>query len=287
MLPKKRHNLFFSATMPAEIQKLASNILFKPKTVEVTPPASTVDRIEQSVMYVEKKDKINLLIHLLKKHKKHKTLVFVEMKHVANRVTEKLEANGILAAAIHGNKTQNARQKAIQDFTNDKIKVLVATDIASRGIDIDGITHVINFELSNIAESYVHRIGRTARAGAEGIAISLVTADEKSYLANVEKTTDQKIKVDRDQPYHSDIAETAEVVKVGRAKKKIETQRKAEARKTFRKNGPSKGKSGNKKKKSGGKKNTQKNAPKKSGSANKKKSKRFFKGKPKARAGNT
>jgi len=230
LLPKNRHNLFFSATMPPEIKSLADNILVEPKTVEVTPPATTVARISQRVMFVDKKDKINLLIHLLKNKKDQKTLVFVEMKHVANRVTEKLEASGIHAVAIHGNKTQGARQRAIQDFTNDKVRVMVATDIASRGIDIDGITHVINFELSNIAESYVHRIGRTARAGADGEAISLVTADEKSYLANVEKVTQQTIPVDKEQPYHSQVAADSQVVKVGKAKKKIENQRKSQGR---------------------------------------------------------
>lgn len=230
LLPKKRHNLFFSATMPSEIEKLANSILVNPKTVEVSPPATTVEKIQQSVMYVEKKNKVDLLVHLLKENKDQKTLIFVEMKHVANRVTEKLEKNGIRAVAIHGNKSQNARQQAIKDFTNNKVKVMVATDIASRGIDIDGITHVINYELSNLAESYVHRIGRTARAGTEGVAISLVTADEKSYLKNVEKTTDQEIPVDSDQPFHSLEAERAAVVKVGKAKRKIESDRKKDGR---------------------------------------------------------
>ena len=257
MLPKKRHNLFFSATMPPEIQKLANNILNSPKTVEVTPPATTVKRIKQSVMYVDKKDKPNLLIHLLKDKKKQKTLVFVEMKYLANRITEKLEKNGVPAVAIHGNKSQNARQLAIKNFAENKVGVLVATDIASRGIDIDGITHVINYELSNIAESYVHRIGRTARAGAEGAAITLVTADEKSYLANVEKTTDQTIPVDTDHPYHSAEAQNAAIVKVGKAKRKLENERKKEGRKPLRKNSKASSKktSGKKKKtKSFGKK---------------------------------
>jgi len=230
MLPKKRHNLFFSATMPNEIQKLASNILENPKTIEVTPPATTVKMISQSVMYVDKPNKIPLLIHLLESFKNHKTLVFVEMKHVANKVAKKLETAGISSSAIHGNKSQNARQKAIQDFANGDVDVLVATDIASRGIDIDGITHVINYELSNIAESYVHRIGRTARAGAKGSAISLVTDDEKSYLVNVERTTKQTIDVDEDHPFHSKKAQDAIVTKVGKAKKKIESQRKSEGR---------------------------------------------------------
>ncbi len=248
MLPKKRHNLFYSATMPPEIQALANTILVNPKTVKVTPPATTVKRIAQSVMYVDKKDKIDLLVHLLKDKKDQKTLVFVEMKHVANRLTEKLEKSGIPAVAIHGNKTQSARQRAIQDFTNDKVKVMVATDIASRGIDIDGITHVINFQLSNVAESYVHRIGRTARAGADGAAISLVTGDEKSYLANIEQTTNQAIPVDSDQPFHSVEAERAAIVKVGKAKKKIEGERKSEGRKAFAK----RGKPGNRSKKKTG-----------------------------------
>jgi ATP-dependent RNA helicase RhlE len=226
MLPAKRHNLFFSATMPNEIQVLANTILRNPKKVEVTPPATTVKLIEQSVMYVTKADKLDLLVHLLQKQDFVKTLVFVEMKHIADRVTEKLLSSGVSAVAIHGNKSQGARQRAIQDFTEGKAKVLVATDIASRGIDIDGITHVVNYELSNIAESYVHRIGRTARAGAAGAAVSLVTGDEKSYLANIERTTKHLITVNADQPYHSDIAFRAQITSVGKAKAKIEGQRK-------------------------------------------------------------
>lgn len=225
LLPAKRHNLFFSATMPTEIQTLANTILRDPRKVEVTPPATTVKRIHQSVMFVEKKDKMDLLVHLLKNKRQQKTLVFVEMKHVADRVAEKLLKNGISSTAIHGNKSQGARQRAIQDFTHDRVNVLVATDIASRGIDIDGITHVINYELSNIAESYVHRIGRTARAGADGDAISLVTGEERSYLANVERTTKHKIEVVTNQPYHSESAARASVISVGKAKAQIEGQR--------------------------------------------------------------
>lgn len=225
LLPPKRHNLFFSATMPPEIQTLAHTILKNPKKVEVTPPSTTVERIHQTVMFCEKKDKLDLLVHLLKQKNQKKTLVFVEMKHVANRVAEKLEKNGISSAAIHGNKSQGARQRAIQDFTNDRVRVLVATDIASRGIDIDGITHVINYELSNIPESYVHRIGRTARAGADGSAISLVTAEEKSYLNAIEKQTRQKIEVVKEQPYHSEAAASAGVMSVGKAKAMIEGAR--------------------------------------------------------------
>lgn len=206
LLPPKRHSLFFSATMPPEIQALANTILKNPKTVEVTPPSTTVKRIHQTVMYVDKKDKINLLVHVLKTKGLKKSLVFVEMKHIANKITENLIKNGITAVAIHGNKTQGARQRAIKDFSTDKVRVLVATDIASRGIDIDGITHVINYELPNVAENYVHRIGRTARAGADGSAISLVTDEEKSYLTNIERTTKHKVEVVIDQPYHSEAA---------------------------------------------------------------------------------
>ncbi len=288
LLPKKRHNLFFSATMPTEIEKLANTILQNPKTVEVTPPATTVSRIDQSVMYVDKKDKLNLLIHLLQGQKKQKTLVFVEMKYVANRVTEKLEKNGIRAVAIHGNKSQNARQQAIKDFTDGKVGVMVATDIASRGIDIDGITHIINYELSNVAESYVHRIGRTARAGADGAAISLVTADEKSYLVNIEKTTDQEIPVDIDQPYHCEEARQATTVKVGKAKRKLENERKQEGRKTFRKNTKKSG--GKKKSGPGGKKRRFSGKPKKrtdseSGQSNKKKASGSGRSKKKTNSG--
>ena len=237
LLPAKRHNLFFSATMPPEIQTLANTILRNPKKVEVTPPATTVKRIKQSVMFVEKKDKLNLLVHLLKNKDLNKVLVFVEMKHVANKVAEKLEKNGIPSAAIHGNKSQGARQRALEDFTQDRVRVLVATDIASRGIDVDGITHVINFELSNVPENYVHRIGRTARAGTDGDAISLCTAEEKSYLSAIEKTTRHKIDVDTDQPFHSDAAERASVMSVGRAKAQIEGQREGPPRRNYARGG--------------------------------------------------
>lgn len=222
LLPQKRHNLFFSATMPKEIQALAGSILNNPKKIEVTPPATTVEKIKQSVMFVEKKDKPNLLVHLLKDNNLYKVIVFVEMKHHANKVVDKLEANKITAAAIHGNKSQGARQRALQDFEKDHVRVLVATDIASRGIDVDGITHVINFELPNLPESYVHRIGRTARAGASGEAISFCTGDERSYLYAIQKTTQAQIDVNKDHPYHSEDAARAAVMSPGKAKAKIE-----------------------------------------------------------------
>lgn len=225
LLPAERHNLFFSATMPQEIQSLAHSFLKNPKRVEVTPPATTVKRIKQSVMFVDKKEKMNLLVHLLKNNDLYKVLVFVEMKHFADKVVDKLLINKISAAAIHGNKSQGARQRALEDFTKDKIRVLVATDIASRGIDIDGITHVINFELPNVAENYVHRIGRTARAGTDGDAISLCTAEEKSYLFAIEKTTRHKIDVITDQPYHSEVAARAAVTTASNARSQLKRGR--------------------------------------------------------------
>lgn len=227
LLPAKRHNLFFSATMPHEIQKLAHSILVNPKKVEVTPPSTTVERIKQSMMFVDKKDKLDLLAHLLKNNLLYKVIVFVEMKHIANKVAEKLEKNKISSAAIHGNKSQTARQKAIEDFSKDKIRVLVATDIASRGIDIDGITHVINFELPNVPETYVHRIGRTARAGAEGEAISFCAADEKFFLLAIEKETRQKIPVVTDHPYHSDAVAKGPVFSPHREREAARSARKS------------------------------------------------------------
>ena len=225
LLPPQRHNLFFSATMPPEIRRLSESILKEPKKIEVTPAATTVEKIEQSALFVDKKDKMPLLLHLLQKEEFAKVLVFVEMKHVANRVVEKLLAHRISAAAIHGNKSQNARQKALRDFEEGNAQVLVATDIASRGIDIDGITHVINLELSHLPESYVHRIGRTARAGASGKALSFCTAEEKSYLYAIEKVTRQKINVDTDHPFHSESAAQSSVMSLGKAKAQIEGRR--------------------------------------------------------------
>jgi ATP-dependent RNA helicase RhlE len=225
LLPKERHNLFFSATMPREIASLAQEILRQPQIVEVTPPATTVERIEQSVLYVDKKDKMNLLVHYINQQKDPRVLVFVEMKHMANKVVEKLLMNRISAAAIHGNKSQNARQKALEDFASGRVRALVATDIASRGIDIDGITHVINFELSHMVESYVHRIGRTARAGKDGQAVTFCDADEKSYLKAIEKETRQEIPVNLDHHYHCAEAMDAPVLSLSRAKAMKEKER--------------------------------------------------------------
>jgi ATP-dependent RNA helicase RhlE len=222
LLPKKRHNLFFSATMPKDVQELATRILHDPKKVEVTPQATTAEKIEQRVMFVDKSKKLDLLLHLLEDNEYFKVLVFMQMKHGANRIVDKLTKAGIPSAGIHGNKSQGARQKALEDFRNHKIRVLVATDIAARGLDIDGITHVINFELPHLPDSYVHRIGRTARAGAEGKSIAFCTAEEKSFLYAIEKTTRQQIKVIANHPYHSGEAEKAPVTSVGKAKAMIE-----------------------------------------------------------------
>lgn len=237
LLPQRRHNLFFSATMPHEIQKLAETILVRPHKVEVTPVATTAEKVDQKVMFVEKKDKLDLLVHLLKDNNLYKVLVFVAMKHGANRVVDKLEKNRITAAAIHGDKSQNARQRALEDFRNEKVRVLVATDIAARGIDIDGITHVINLEMPHIPENYVHRIGRTARAGADGIAISFATAEEKSFLYAIEKTTRQPVELIKDQPYHSEEIEKAPVMSPGKAKAALESQRKENRARNGRRGG--------------------------------------------------
>jgi ATP-dependent RNA helicase RhlE len=187
LLPERRQTLFFSATMPPIIMKLAQTILKNPKKVEVTPVSSTAEKIEQSVYFVEKNDKIHLLMHLLKNPKMDSVLVFTRTKHGADRVVKALARTNIGALAIHGNKSQNARQTALNNFKTRKTRVLVATDIAARGIDVDDLAFVINYELPNIPETYVHRIGRTGRAGAEGVAISFCEAEERPYLKDIVK----------------------------------------------------------------------------------------------------
>lgn len=222
MLPMRRHNLFFSATMPPDIQRLSDTILKDPVRVEVTPVSSTAERIDQKVMYVERKQKKDLLRHVLREKSLKRVIVFTRTKHGANHVSEVLEKNGIPSAAIHGNKSQGARQRALEGFKAGRIRVLVATDIAARGIDIDEVSHVINFEVPNVAESYVHRIGRTARAGAEGIAISFCDVEERAFIKDIEKLTGQSIPVDRDQPYHSETVENSRIMSKGKAKAAIE-----------------------------------------------------------------
>jgi ATP-dependent RNA helicase RhlE len=200
-LPDRRQTLFFSATMPPVIQKLADQILYKPLTVEVTPASTTAEKIDQSVYHVVKSDKRALLLHLLETEEIENALVFTRTKHGADKVAKVLNRAGISAEAIHGNKSQNARQRALGNFKNMKTRVLVATDIAARGIDVETLSHVINFELPNVPETYVHRIGRTGRAGASGIAISFCDAEEKAYLKSIRKLTDQSIPVVEDHPY--------------------------------------------------------------------------------------
>lgn len=201
-LPENRQTLFFSATMPPEIQKLASMILRNPAKVEVTPVSSTADTITQSVYYVKKNDKRHLLQHILKDDGIKTLLVFARTKHGADRVVKDLVRVGITAEAIHGNKSQNARQRALSNFKTRQTRVLVATDIAARGIDIDELTHVVNFELPNVPETYVHRIGRTGRAGANGIAISFCEEEEKPFLKDILKLINREIPVVKDQPFH-------------------------------------------------------------------------------------
>lgn len=200
-IPAKRQTLFFSATMPPEIQKLANTILVNPSKVEVTPPSTTVEKIEQGVFFVDKGDKPSLLIHLLKDKAIVTALVFTRTKHGADKVVKMLHKENISAAAIHGNKSQNNRQKALNDFKTGSLRVLVATDIAARGIDIDELTHVFNFELPNIPETYVHRIGRTGRAGASGIALSFCDAEEREFLRDINKLIGISIPVIEEHPF--------------------------------------------------------------------------------------
>jgi len=223
-LPSKRQTLFFSATMPGEIKQLAAMLLNNPVKVEVTPPATTVDLIQQSVYYTEKHNKQSLLIHLLQDNSIKTVLVFTQMKHAADKLTRSLNNSGIRTEAIHGNKAQSARQKALENFKTRRTRVLVATDIAARGIDIDELTHVINFELPNVPETYVHRIGRTGRAGAKGVAFSFCDWSEKIFLSDIQKLTRKQIPVVKshlyDVPGMHDIPQPSGTSYNGRMKKK-------------------------------------------------------------------
>lgn len=203
IIPEKRQTLFFSATMPAEIQKLANTILYKPVKVEVTPVSSTVDVIKQLVYFVEKKQKKDLLVSLLDNETVESVLVFARTKHGSDKLAKSLVKEGIKTEAIHGNKSQNARQSALNNFKNRTTRVLIATDIAARGIDVDQLSHVINFELPEVSETYVHRIGRTGRAGNGGVAISLVDPEEVPLLKSIEKLIRKDIRVIYDHPFVS------------------------------------------------------------------------------------
>ncbi len=199
--PLKKQTLLFSATMPPEISQMANTMLVDPLKIAVTPASSTVDAIEQFVYFVDKENKRNLLLHLLKDKTIASALVFTRTKHGADRVERELRNAHISAQAIHGNKSQNARQLALSNFKSKQTRVLVATDIAARGIDIDELSHVINFDLPNIPETYVHRIGRTGRAGLGGIAISFCDFEEKAFLADIEKLIGKQVPEVKDHPF--------------------------------------------------------------------------------------
>lgn len=201
-LPNERQSLFFSATMPADIVKLSRTILKNPVKVEITPEVTTAEKVEQWMYMVNYADKRSLLLHLLRDSEIVSALVFTRTKHGADKVVQFLQKNGHQVQAIHGNKSQNARQKALSEFKSGKIRVLVATDIAARGIDVDDLTHVINFEIPNIPETYVHRIGRTGRAGQSGIALSFCDNTEILFLRDIQRLISQTIPVVDDQPYH-------------------------------------------------------------------------------------
>lgn len=227
LLPKKRQSLFFSATMPPEIERLAGTILVDPKKVEVTPASSTVDKIEQSVYFVEKDEKVSLLTHLLKDESLESVLVFTRTKHGADKVARVLAKANIGAEAIHGNKSQAARQRALTNFKDHTTRVLIATDIAARGIDVDHLSHVINYELPNVPETYVHRIGRTGRAGRSGVAYSFCDAEEVPYLKDIQKLIGKQIAVAGGNCF-----ETAEV-KAAVAKKKEAIKQESQRRNMF------------------------------------------------------
>ncbi len=200
-IPEKRHSLFFSATMPQNIVTLSNTILTNPTKVEVTPVSSTAETVKQFVYFVNKTDKRELLIHVLKFPSIDTALVFTRTKYGADKVVRLLNKSGFKSAAIHGNKSQGARQKALKDFKDKRIKVLVATDIAARGIDVVDLSTVINFEVPNIAETYVHRIGRTGRAGAEGKAFSFCDHEEKAFLKDIQKLIGKKIPFVKNHPF--------------------------------------------------------------------------------------
>lgn len=194
-LPKERQSMLFSATMPPEIAGLAADILRDPVRIDVAPAGTTVERVDQRVFHVATPEKRALLSTLLQDSAMARVIVFTRTKHGANRVAEQLAKSGVPTAAIHGNKSQSARQTALDDFRSGRSRVLVATDIAARGIDVKAVTHIVNYELPNVPETYVHRIGRTARAGVAGVALSFCDATERCYLRDIERLIRQPIAV--------------------------------------------------------------------------------------------
>jgi len=232
-LPKRRQTALFSATMPKSVQGLAADLLSNPVRVEAAPASTTVEKVEQMVLFVPKDKKRALLGELLNDKDMARVLIFTRTKHGANRVARHLHDRGIHSDAIHGNKAQNARQRALDGFRSGRIRALVATDIAARGIDVEGVTHVINFDLPNDPESYVHRIGRTARAGAAGIAISFCDSGERAHLRDIEKTIRQNVPVIEDHPYHAaEIANDPGLAKRGPQRKKRQVQRRRRPRRS-------------------------------------------------------
>jgi ATP-dependent RNA helicase RhlE len=200
-LPQEKQTLFFSATMPAQIAELTRNLLRNPARVEVTPVSTTAEKVEQAIYFVHKKDKPSLLVHLLNEANIKRTLVFTKTKHGADRISRDLNKLNLRADAIHGDKTQGARERALLNFKTGKLRVLVATDIAARGIDVDDLTHVINFDLPNVPETYVHRIGRTGRAGTSGIALSFCDREERAFLKDITKLIKLSIPVIHEHPF--------------------------------------------------------------------------------------
>ncbi|MEG1608117.1 MAG: DEAD/DEAH box helicase [Mucinivorans sp.] len=228
LLPKTRQTLLFSATMPKEIATLADSMLNKPVKVAVTPVSSTVDMITQSIYFVQRKDKVSLLIDLIRSEQMESVLVFSRTKHGADKIAKALVKNNIQAEAIHGNKSQNARVRALSNFKNRTIRVLIATDIAARGIDIDSLSHVVNFDLPEVPETYVHRIGRTGRAGSSGVAIAFCDAEEMQQLRDIQKLIGFQIDVVHGHGYES--LEAVKEMLVAQAA----TQTKAKAKQGYR-----------------------------------------------------
>lgn len=236
LTPDNRQTLLFSATMPMAIRELADTFLRKPKYVSVTPVSSTAENVNQKVYFVGKEDKRKLLYHIIRNDKIDNVLVFVRTKHGADNVVKALKKNGVLAEAIHGDKSQNARQRVLESFKNKEISVLVATDIAARGIDIESLPYVVNLDLPNIPETYVHRIGRTGRAGNSGLAISFCAKDEQPYWKDIQKLIKMDVKIEKEHPYpYTDVEENPDAKPDLRNKNKEINSRKSAASKQNKK----------------------------------------------------
>lgn len=224
-LPQARQSIFFSATMPPQIVNLSQQILTNPERIAVKPQQKTAEKIDQTIYFVDKKVKSQLLVHLLETESIKSVLVFSRTKYGADKIVKVLNRNGIAAGAIHGNKSQGARERVLGQFKNGQTKVLVATDIASRGIDLDELSHVINYDLPNVPETYVHRIGRTGRADASGIALSFCADEERSYLKDIQKLINQHIPVNADHPYPDTGKSAMEIIQPPRAQNRSSRRR--------------------------------------------------------------